>query len=130
MLKTLLQCKSVKDENVCRLGWGIVHGTRLFLPSVILLSLQSAIIGDNHPGDDSPRDNLPTESTPGGNPPPRLGVLIQTDPRRGFPNPSRPTGRGIICKLTLTRISDPNQPTTWGPDPNPNRPTGRELSEN
>jgi len=95
-----------------------------------ILSLQSAIIGDNHPGDDSPRDNLPTESTPGGNPPPRLGVLIQTDPRRGFPNPSRPTGRGIICKLTLTRISDPNQPTTWGPDPNPNRPTGRELSEN
>jgi len=48
------------------------------------------------------------------------------------PNPERPTGRGIISKLALTRILDPNRPTVRGPDPNlnpnPNRPTGRGLS--
>jgi len=41
-------------------------------------------------------------------------------------------GREIIRKLVLTRIPDPNRPTTWGPhpNPNPNRLTGRELAEN
>ena len=43
-----------------------------------------------------PADNLPSENTPWGNPPPA--------PTRG-PDHNRPTWRGIIWKLALTRIA-------------------------
>jgi len=58
--------------------------------------------GDNYPGDNPlPKilagDNAPTRG-PDHNRPTTLG---------SDPNPNRPTGRGIICKLTLTSIPDP-----------------------
>jgi len=93
--------------------------------------VRSRILGYNPaPGDNFPRRQPPIENTPTLEITPAwFGVLTLTDPRRGVLTLTRPTGRGIIWNRALTRIPDPNQPTTCGPDPNhnrnPNRLTGR-----
>jgi len=84
---------------------GMCGGSVITASYTIILCMLIKILGDN-PLETTPPETTLTENTPRDKPPPRLGVLTLTDPRRGVPT------------LTLT-LTDPRGGNYLKTDTNP-----------